>query len=44
MSETSPDMTVIDVTEVLQQKFPDAIQPDDREGYSGLVVSADKLA
>ncbi|MBN1311745.1 MAG: NADH-quinone oxidoreductase subunit D [Anaerolineae bacterium] len=43
MSKTSPDTTTNDVAEILQQKFPDSIHPDDREGYSGIVVSPDSL-
>src|SRR5574341_205568 len=35
--------TPADVAEVLQDKFPGAITPDTREGYTGFVVESDKL-
>lgn len=43
MSKPSPDVATDDLAEALRQKFPDAFQPDDREGYSGLIVSPDRL-
>ncbi|MBN1427660.1 MAG: NADH-quinone oxidoreductase subunit D [Anaerolineae bacterium] len=43
MSTPSSDVTANDVTDVLFRKFPNAIQPDEREGYSGIIVSPDHL-
>jgi NADH-quinone oxidoreductase subunit C/D len=38
---TAPVME--DTLTFLQERFGDAVRPDDREGYSGLIVNADKL-
>lgn len=44
MVDTSQEVkTITDVSEYLQQAFPDAVRPDDRENYEGLVVSGDRL-
>ena len=41
MTEQAPVMA--DTLTFLQERFGDAVRPDDREGYSGLIVNADKL-
>jgi NADH-quinone oxidoreductase subunit C/D len=41
MTEQAPVME--DTLTLLQERFGDAVRPDDREGYSGLIVNADKL-
>lgn len=46
MSDPTPQATpdaVTDPAEYLLNKFPGAIQADDREGYEGIVVDADRL-
>jgi NADH-quinone oxidoreductase subunit C/D len=43
MSTPPSDVTATDVASVLLQQFPDAVQPDEREGYSGVIVSPDRL-
>lgn len=44
MADTPQEaQAVTDVSQYIQQKFPDAIQPDDREGYEGFIVANDKL-
>jgi NADH-quinone oxidoreductase subunit C/D len=41
MTEQAPVME--DTLTFLQERFGDAVRPDDREGYSGLIVNADTL-
>ncbi len=41
MTEQAPVMA--DTLTFLQERFGDAVRPDDREGYSGLIVNPDKL-
>jgi NADH-quinone oxidoreductase subunit D/NADH-quinone oxidoreductase subunit C/D len=43
MTDTLPEATSTDVIETLRQKFPEAVQPDEREGYEGIIVAGDKL-
>ncbi len=44
MTEQAPTVERTDPTQraldFLQQRFGDAVQPDNREGYTGLIVSA----
>jgi NADH-quinone oxidoreductase subunit C/D len=44
MAEQTQEPTTTDAVEFLQEKYPEAIQPDDREGYEGIVVDSEKLA
>ncbi len=44
MTDSTPRTTTSTAEELLLQKFPEAIQPDTRDGYDGLVVAADQLA
>ena len=37
----APDVT--ETITALQARFPDAVKPDARKGYSGIVISNDKL-
>src|SRR5258708_3351851 len=46
MSEQQVETKAPDAAEsitALQTRFPDAVKPDDRKGYSGIIVSTDKL-
>ena len=47
MSEISPETTTdtdaSGVVKSLQDKFPEAIQEDTRDGYEGIIVDSDKL-
>ena len=37
-----PEQTTTEIAE-LQERFPEAVQPDEREGYQGVVVSGERL-
>ncbi|MEM6285166.1 MAG: hypothetical protein AAF787_23440 [Chloroflexota bacterium] len=46
VEQVHPDLKTIDIdsaVDALKGMFPDAISDDTREGYSGIMVSKDKL-
>jgi NADH-quinone oxidoreductase subunit C/D len=43
MADSPQDVTATDLSDLLTRRFPDAIRPDDRTGYVGFIVDADKL-
>jgi NADH-quinone oxidoreductase subunit C/D len=43
MTEQAPVIETADALDFLQKRFGDAVRPDDREGYTGIIVNPDKL-